>query len=321
MQTQKTGPDARPSARQFLLGNLCILTATIFFGVNIPVVKDLIPRWMSAMDVTVVRLMGGCVLMWLASLFMHTTPIARSDRKRVAAGGAIGLFSFIFLFNLSLRYGSPIDISIIMTLPPVFIFLYNLIFRRQRSGLIEYAGVFVGLVGACLVIVMQDTGTKSGSDRLLGDLLAVASAVCYAFYLVVLEGPSRTYSPVSLLRWVFLFASVPALLLIPGLVGAPIFQHGTGEAWGLIGFVVLCPTFLAYFLLSPATRLIGSDMVSIYQYLVPAIATVGSVVMRLESLKAVQIIAMVIIVGGMVLTEIGKRRSKSATKANGAAGR
>ncbi|MDO4319000.1 MAG: DMT family transporter [Bacteroidales bacterium] len=319
MQTKTTHPDLRPTPRQFILGNLCILTATLFFGVNIPVVKDLIPHWMSAMDVTVFRLAGGCVLMWLVSLFVRTTPIARGDWMRVILGGGLGMFSFIFLFNLSLRYGSPIDVSIIMTLPPVFIFLYNLIFRHRRSGTIEYIGVAVGLAGACLVIVAGGTSAKGGSDHLLGDLLAVASALCYAFYLIVLEGPSHTYRPVSLLRWVFLFASVPALFLIPDFVKAPIFSAGTAEAWGLIGFVVLCPTFLAYFLLSPATKMIGSDMVSIYQYLVPVFATIGSVVMHLEVLKTVQAVAMAVIVGGMVLTEIGKRRHAESGRTDGGA--
>lgn len=313
MQKTDSTTRRRPTPRQFVLGNLCILVATIFFGVNIPVVKELIPHWMSAMDVTVFRLMGGCVLMWLVSLFVRTTPIARHDWPRVILGGGLGMFSFIFLFNLSLRYGSPIDVSIIMTLPPVFIFLYNLVFRHRRSGMLEYIGVLVGLAGACLVIVMQGGGGAAhASDRLAGNLLAVASAMCYAFYLIVLEGPSHTYRPVSLLRWVFLFASIPALFLIPDFLKANIFTAGSADAWCLIGFVVLCPTFLAYFLLSPATRLIGSDMVSIYQYLVPVIAAVGSVVMHIESLRTVQIVAMAVVIAGMVLTEVGKRRSNAS---------
>lgn len=305
---------SRPSAAGFVKGNLFIFIATLFFGINIPVVKFLIPSWLSAMDVTVFRIMGACVLMWLASAFMHTDRIDRHDWLRVVLGGVVGLFSFITIFNLSLRYGDPIDISIIMTLPPLFIFLYNRLFRHVHSGAMEYIGVALGLAGAFIVIVMQSDMHGGGSNRLLGDLLAVASALCYSFYLVVLEGPARKYRPVSLLRWVFLFAAIPTLFLMPGLTHAPLLHPAapTAEAWGMLTFVIVCPSFLAYFLLSPATRLIGSDLVSIYQYLVPVIATIGSVVLHLATLRTVQIIAMVVIIVGMALSEAGKRRRTRA---------
>lgn len=301
----------RPSTARFVKGNAYILLATLFFGINIPVVKALVPEWLSAMDMTVWRLGGGCALMWLASLCMRTSPIERADRLRVVLGGALGIFSFIFLFNLSLRYGDPIDISIIMTLPPLFVFLYSVLFRHTRAGALEYAGLALGLAGAVIVIAMQRGGSPSAAThRFWGDLLAVVSALCYSFYLIIIEGPSRKYSPVSLLRWVFLFAFVPALFLVPSFVHAPLFHHaaGSGAAWGMVAFVVLCPTFLSYLLLSPAAKMIGSDMVSIYQYLVPVVATVGSVMMHLAVLHTVQIWAMAAIIAGMVMTEAGKRR-------------
>ena len=47
-------------ARQ-LKGNLFILIATIFFGVNLPVVKVLIPHWMTSMDVSAVRNSIGAI--------------------------------------------------------------------------------------------------------------------------------------------------------------------------------------------------------------------------------------------------------------------
>lgn len=78
----------------------------------------------------------------------------------------------------------------------------------------------------------------------------------------------------------------------------------------MITFIVLCPTFLAYFLINPAEKLIGSELVSIYQYLVPVIASVASVIMGIAEIHTVQIVAMAIIIAGMLLTNISKRRNK-----------
>ena len=172
---------------QVLRGNIFILLATIFFGVNIPVVKFLIPEWMSSFDVTVFRLGGGCVLFWIASAFVHPDKIARADFPRILLGGGLGLFAFIFLFNLSLRYANPIDVSIIMTLPPVFVILINVVFRHARPSWGEIAGVLLAFAGAAAVIMAKHPEQRA-SDALLGNLLALASALCYAIYLVVLEG-------------------------------------------------------------------------------------------------------------------------------------
>lgn len=299
----------KQGATGFLLGNACILFATIFWGVNVSFTKALIPQWMTAEGIIVVRLVGGCILMWLVSLFVRTQPIARHDWLKLGLGGAVGLFLFIFLFVTSLRYGNPIDISIIMTLPPVFVILIGVVFQHQRPSLLEYIGVVISMAGA-VVVIMAGHSAEGGNNRLLGDLLAVASTLCYAFYLVILEGPTRTYRPVNLLRWVFLFAALPALFLIPGMQDMPIVHTAKAAPWLEIAFILLCPTFMAYFLVQPAIKHIGSELVSLYQYLLPVFATLSAVLMGLDKLKWIQVVAMAIIIGGMVLTNIGKRHRR-----------
>lgn len=289
------------NASAMIRGNLFMFVATLFFGVNIPVVKLLISEWMSANDVTLFRLMGGAVLMWAASLFLHPAPLQKRDWLKVILGGAVGMFSFIYLLNASLRYGDPIDISIIMTFPPVWVIIINVLFKHHKVNWMEAAGVLMAFAGAFLVIVTQHAGEK-GSDNMLGDVLALASTLCYAFYLVILEGPSHTYRPTTLLRWVFLFASVPALFLWPGVPHAAIVHTADWRPWLEIGFVVLCPTFLAYFLVQPAIKLIGSELVSMWQYVLPVFAIIASVIFGIATLHLIQVAAMVLIVAGMWLT-------------------
>lgn len=291
-----------------LAGNACILVASIFWGVNVTVTKALIPEWMTADGIAGVRLVGGCVLMWLVSLFMRNKRIDRGDWKRIVPAGAIGLFLFIYLFVTSLRYANPIDVSIIMTLPPVFVILMQVIFDKSRPSWLEYAGVLVSMAGAAVVITAGANDATNGSDNLLGDTLAVLSTVCYAFYLYIMEGPSKKYRPINLLRWVFLFAAIPGVFLFIGCGSMPILHDAPAVPWLEIGFILLCPTFLAYFLVQPAQRLIGSEMVSLYQYLLPVFATVSAVLMKIDHLRWLQVLAMAIVVAGMIVTNMGKRK-------------
>lgn len=297
----------------FLFGNGCMLLAAIFWGVNVAVTKALIPDWMSPYGITVVRLEGGCILFWLASLFVKCQPIEKGDWDRIVAGGVIGLFAFITLFITSLRYSSAIDISIIMTLPPMFVILMGVIFEHQRPSLMEYAGIVVSFIGAVIVILAGAGRGETGSDNLLGDGLAILSCIGYAFYLFILQKPSHKYRPLSLLRWVFLFAAIPGLILIPGMQDEPILHSSNPTPWLEIGFILFCPTFFAYFLVQPAIKNIGSELASLYQYLLPVFAAITAVLMGLEKLEWSQVAAMVVIVIGMVMTNIGKKRRKPTT--------
>lgn len=304
----KSGQNGKGGAGALLAGNACILVATIFWGVNVTVTKALIPEWMTANGISAVRIVGGCVLMWLVSLFLKNKKIDSGDWKRIVPAGAVGLFLFIYLFVTSLRYGNPIDISIIMTLPPVFVILMQVIFNKSRPSWLEYAGVAISMGGAAIVILAGAGDEHHGADNLLGDSLAVLSTVCYAFYLYILEGPSKKYRPINLLRWVFLFAAIPGLFLLIGFDKMPIMHGAPAVPWLEIGFILLCPTFLAYFLVQPAQKMIGSEMVSLYQYLLPVFATISAVMMKLDHLRWLQVAAMAIVVAGMIATNIGKRR-------------
>lgn len=287
-----------------------MLLASIFWGVNISVTKALIPEWMTAEGIIVVRLVLGAVLFWLASMFVKCERIDPHDWLRLISGGFIGLFGFIYLFVTSLRYGNPIDVSIIMTLPPMFVILIGVLFQKRRPSLLECVGVFVSFAGA-LIVILYGKGGVSGSDNFLGNLLATASAVCYALYLVILEKPSHTYRPVTMLRWVFLFSAVPALFLVPGMQYMPIFETDSITPWLEISFILICPTFLAYFLVQPAIKRIGSELVSLYQYMIPVFATVSAVMMGIDRLKWIQVVAMGVIIIGMVITNFDKRKRVS----------
>lgn len=301
------------SAGAYVLGNACMMLATIFWGVNVPITKALIPEWMTASGISAVRLIGGCCLFWIASIFVKCQHIEKGDWPHILAGGTIGLFAFIWLFVLSLRFGSAIDISIIMTLPPMFVIIMGIIFRHQHPLLMEYAGIVISFAGAVIVIVTGSDSGREGSNNLIGDCIAICSCICYAFYLFILQKPSAKYHPLSLLRWIFLFAAIPGLILAWGIQDMPILETTSFIPWLEIGFILFCPTFFAYFLVQPAIRSIGAELASLYQYLLPVFAAITAVLMGLEKLQWSQVIAMAVIVIGMIFTNIGKsRRARKA---------
>lgn len=296
--------------RDMVLGNLYVFAAILLFAMNIPVVKVLIPQWMSVDGVTVARIVGGGVLFWVASLFVKSQPLDKSDFWRVFLGGGVTVFLFIYLLNFALKYGNPIDVSIIMTLPPVYVIIYQTIFKHYRPSWLEVSGIVVAFAGA-VIVIMNGHQTKHAPNPLLGDLLAVLCGVAYMVYLLILEKPTHKYKPVPLLKWVFLGASIPCLLTCAwGIPSAPILHtHAGFMPWFWTFFLMAGPSFLAYLLINPAIKLIGSELVSIYQYFMPVATTIIAVLMGEAEFQWLEGVAIVVIIVGMFLTDYGKHRA------------
>lgn len=297
------------SYRKALIGNACIMLATIFWGVNYAFTKALIPDWAGAQAIAGCRILGACLLFWLTSLFVHCEKLDRDSMIRSIWSG-LSLFCCLYLFVLSLGYGSPIDISIIMTLQPVFVILIEIIFLKRRPSLLESAGLVVSLAGAILIVLAGHPDTHLASNPLLGDGLAIVSGIAFSAYLVILAKPTLKYRPVSLLRWVFLYASIPALFLLPDISAMPLLRAPALVPWLELLFIVVCPTYLSYLLNQPAMHDIGPVLAALYQYVVPVVAAVSAVLLGVGTLDWSQVLAMTIIVCGMIMTNLGKKREQ-----------
>lgn len=302
--------DNNRDLRRELIGNGCIMAATIFWGVNYAFTKALVPAWMSAEAVSAVRLLGGCLLFWITSFFLHCEKLDSGSMIRSVFSG-LALFGCIYLFVVALKYGSAIDISIIMTLQPVFVIAIEVLFLHRRPSALEYIGMAVSLAGAVMIILCGSNGAQAAGNYLLGDLLAICAGICFAAYLVILAKPTARYRPVSLLRWVFLYSAIPSLFLVPSFFNMPLLYCDSAAPWLEIAFILIGPTYLAYLLNQPAIHDIGPVLAALYQYLVPVVAAISAVLLGVDSLRWQQVVAMAIIIGGMATTNMGKKYERS----------
>lgn len=291
-------------------GNILALSAAICWGLNDPANKALIPDWISASGVALARIFGATVIIWILSLFVKKEKILHSDWKLLWAS-ALMMLGFVYVFSLAFNTASPIDIAIILTFQPILVVVINAIFKHEHVSLLEVVGMVIALGGALMVIL---SGGKVDSGRLIGDFFAVVCAITYAIYLVILEGPSKRYGTISLMKWVFLFTAILASPLIFTIhLDMPIFTHANAMPWLILGFIVLFPTVYCYLVTPPAIKLVGSEVLAFYQYLVPVITTVVAIAAKMDSFHWYQPVSFVIIVAGVILVNYAKAKAaKSA---------
>lgn len=310
--TSSTTPSSRKSKMKTILwGNLLAFSAAFCWGLNEPANKALIPDWISASGVALSRIFGATIMIWIISLFIKNEKIQRSDWK-LLAWAAVMMMGFIYVFSLAFNTASAIDIAIILTFQPMLVVLINAIFRHQKVGALEIVGLVIAFGGALLVIL---AGGNLDSGRLIGDLFAVVCAITYAAYLVIIEGPSKRYGTVSMMKWIFLFTTILALPLIFTIPhDMKILTHTQWLPVSLLLFIVLFPTVYCYIVTPPSIKMIGSGLFSIYQYLVPVITCIVSILFKLDTFHWYQPVSLVIIVGGVVLANYAKEKYDARLK-------
>ena len=203
-----------------LKGHAALWVANLVWGLNAPIGKSVLwsesnPGGVSPFALSVYRMLGACLLFWSVSFFLPRERVARRDIVLLLFASVFGiqLNQMLFLWGLSLT--SPIDSSIIATVVPVLTMVLATLFLREPITWLKAGGVFLGCAGALLLILVSRHGTGHTSS-VKGDVLCLVSAVSYATYLTAFRNVIVKYSPVTTMKWMFLFAAVVAARSITG---------------------------------------------------------------------------------------------------------
>ena len=202
-------------------GHLAMLGASVMWGLMAPISKAAMNSdAVSAMLVADVRIFGAAILFWIFSLFTKGEKIThKSDYIRFFFAGlfAIILNQCVYVTGVSMT--SPVDASIITTTLPIVTMIFAAIFIKEPITGRKAGGVLLGACGALLLVFgnrllpgAAPAAAAGHSSSLTGDLLCFLAQCSYAVYLVIFRDLIKRYSAVTLMKWMFTFASV---IMIP----------------------------------------------------------------------------------------------------------
>ncbi len=260
--------------RTKLEGHAAVLLANVIFGLGVPVTKLLLDHWVSPMAYMATRCIGAAAIFWFISLFTPREHVERRDLMVIMLGGLLGFVVSQTLTAWALSFTSPVYFSVIASLTPVATMLCAALFIGERLTGRGILGVFIGIVGALLMVLMGWKGGQ-GSNDLLGIGLAILSLLTWALYLIITRKVSAKYSAVTQMKWVFLISTVAVLPFSWGdLQTAPLYS--TAWQWSGIlemAFIVVFATVAGYFAIPFAMRHLQATTVSVYTNLQPIVAS------------------------------------------------
>ena len=240
------------------IGHLAVLTVYIIFGINPNCSKAVVPDYITPEAYTALRLAVGAAGFWLISLFTPREKVEKRDMGMIILG-AVSLYGTLWAFAEAMRYISPTYVSLISAMSPLVVMLLAAVFLKEPISARKSTGVFFGISGALMMILFSLHGDSHYSN--IGALLCFVNILFYAIYLLITRAVSPKYSPVTMMKWMFLYSFIlSAPFAIPTVKDSPLLSgKAPAMAYVNMGIVALFATVLAYYLLPVKPALLNTQ--------------------------------------------------------------
>ena len=293
-------------------GHLLMWAVTLIFGINIPLSKSLLPVWISPEGLTLSRILFATCAFWIASLFIPREKTPIKDHRFFLIASLCGVSFNQGLFLLGLNMTSPIDASIIITCGPLFAMIFAALLLKEPITFLKISGVLVGATGAILLVYNAHHTATVHSSSLAGNLMVFGSSIIYAFYLVFSKPLTQRYSPVTMMKWMFLYASVMVTPLYIGKVmSAPVYLHPEVTPVLQMLYTLFMATFVTYLLIPMAQQRIRPTTISMYNNFQPLVATFVAVSVGMDHFTLIKGLSALLIFSGVYLVTRSKARAEN----------
>ncbi|MBQ5370244.1 MAG: EamA family transporter [Bacteroidaceae bacterium] len=293
------------------LGHLACFVAYTIFGINIIVCKDLTTsQLLSPVALFCLRSLGAGLLFWLISTFLPKEKVDRKDYLKIFMAAVLGFFLTQMTFLIAIPSITPMDCSIVTSLSPIYTMFIAYFALREPITQRKAGGVALSFCGIVYLILNSATGADTAvQTSVWGLLLMIANSLCFSLYLGLFKPTICKYSVITFMKWIFLFSSLLALPLAVGELVRFDYSMPDNVYWTELAFLIICSTFITYFLIPFGQKRIRPTLVSMYSYVQPIVAIAVSICVGMDTLSWQKVLAAATVFGGVVLVTYSRSAS------------
>jgi len=197
---------------------------------------------------------------------------------------AIILASFVLLQMYSVVYTEASASAFLLNVNPVITFVLTIIILKERHKWWGAIGVLLAAAGIFFIAVpLNEISKIFSSTVILGNLLAFLSGFAWAAYSIYLKRFLRERDPITVTTWTLSISAVILTIVMFSVDG----WFSTAPRYYVIlltTFLGIVPTALAFTLWFVIIRRVSVQKASVYQFLIPIIATLLAVLFLGEQL-------------------------------------
>ena len=286
---------------QRTLALIAVSIATLIYGVTFTVAKEVMPIYVKPFAFILLRVSGATLVFWMVGLFVKSKKIDKEDYKKILLASFFGITLNMLAFFKGLSLTTPISASVMMVTSPIMVLIFSSILIRKAIGKQKILGVFIGLIGAILLITYGSSSHGSNSNSNWGNFLVFINAASYGLYLVLAKSLIEKYNPIVFVKWLYLFGLIFVLPFGYGELTEVVWQEIPSNIYWNIGFVVIFTSCVTYLFNLYGLKKLKPTTVSVFIYLQPVIATIYALIVGSDSLNLIKICATLLIFFGVYL--------------------
>jgi drug/metabolite transporter (DMT)-like permease len=272
-----------PSAA--LVGSLCYLACSLFWGLNIPLSSALLrsfdPFWLpTSRYLIAAAALGAWVAVTLGPRQLRSPiPLSR------IAGLSLLVSGFLLLFNLGLLHTHPVTAAAVIAGSPVYVAVVMRAMTGARLAPGFWTATALTLVGAGIAVYGRIEAGGGGAGLRLqgGEAFLVGSIACWTVYSILAQRWFRPDVPQLRRTWLTSLGAIPCLLAAwgaaraAGLAPAPNLSPDAGTLASLVVSAVVC-TALATVAWNTGVARLGIAAGGVWQNTIPVFAVLISLV-------------------------------------------
>ena len=293
-----------------LLYHLVAFLVVAVWGVTFVFTKLLLIAGLTAAQIFVLRFIVAYLLLFAYSATRRTFRLFSSswrDELLMVALGIVGGSLYFLTENSAMIYTTTTNTSLIVCLCPLFAaLLIALFYRSQRLHGIQIVGTVLAAVGVVIVVL---NGHFVLHLSPLGDTLAFAACLCWAFYSLLMIPASQRYDTVFITRKVFfygLLSMAPYFLVYPEL--PPLSVVLRPDILSNLLFLGCVASMLCFLAWNWVIRKLGAVVVTNYVYFNPVTTVLFAWLILSERITIFFLIGTILILAGMYLC--GRKQSR-----------
>ena len=296
--------------KESAFGHIAAFIAYAIFGFNIIVCKDLTSGGLiPPLGIFTLRSLVAGGLFWLVSLFMPQEKVNRKDYIRIFAASMLGFLTCQITFLVGIPHITPMDCSVLTAMAPIYTMAVAAIAIKEPITFKKSLGVVISFAGIIYLIVSRVSTSEGVAESTpFGIFMIILNSLSFSMYLGIFKPLIAKYSAVTFMKWIFLFSAVVATpLSLKGLINVD-WAGIPSKQYAELAYLIICATFITYFLIPVAQKRIRPTLISMYSYVQPIIAIAVSIAIGMDTLTWQKALATALVFAGLIIVS----RSRAA---------
>ncbi|NVN86074.1 MAG: DMT family transporter [Rhodopseudomonas sp.] len=289
---------AAASGRISPLGLVFLVVASVGWGLNFPIMKNLLSEWPPLSSRGLSGIVGAAALALFAIYRGQTLAVPRAMWSRLLLVSMLTIGGWVAFMGLALLWLTASDAAVLGISIPVWVAVIAWPVLGEHVSVTRAVALLIALGG--ITVLIGGSGLDASLAKLPGILCALAGALCVGLGTVLTKHFPLAMPPLALAAWQVGLGCVP-IAIIGLVVEQPQLAALSGIGWASMLYMTLVQFCVCYVCWFAALERLPAATASIGTLLVPVVGVLASAAMLHEPLGARELTALAVTLGGVAL--------------------